>query len=148
MTTMFKDTPLPPIRILKSQQQSEKPPERDKTQILLGKTLDTNQDVSINQWDRRQSMYVIGKTGYGKSVFLSNMAIQDIQMGMGVCVIDPSGGDLLDVIIAHIPPQREQDVIYLDPLDTDYPFPFNLFSCADPTNVDLFQATVEQIVAV
>jgi hypothetical protein len=116
--------------------------------ILLGHELGTNTPVFTNQWDRRQSMYVIGKTGQGKSVFLSKMAIQDIQIGMGVWVIDPSGGDLLDLIIPHIPPNREGDVIYLNPLDTEFPFPLNLFYCPDPSSSDLFQATVEQVVAV
>ena len=70
-------------------------------------------------------MYVVGSTGMGKSEFLKNMAIQDIEAGRGIAFIDPHGdpaNDLLD----HIPKDRIKDVVYLDPGDLEYPVAFNV----------------------
>lgn len=81
--------------------------------------------VRIDFEDRRRHVYIIGKTGVGKSVLLQDMAIQDIKAGQGVCVIDPHG-DLIDNIINYIPPERAEDVIYFDPSDTERPMGLNL----------------------
>ena len=81
--------------------------------------------VSIGIEDRRRHIYIIGKTGVGKSVLLHDMAIQDIKAGHGVCVIDPHG-DLIDDIIKYIPPGRAEDVIYFDPSDVERPMGLNL----------------------
>lgn len=81
--------------------------------------------VYIGFEDRRRHSYIIGKTGVGKSVLLQDMAIQDIKAGHGVCVIDPHG-DLIDEIVKYIPPDRAEDVIYFDPSDTDRPMGLNL----------------------
>ncbi|MCS7093462.1 MAG: type IV secretion system DNA-binding domain-containing protein [Patescibacteria group bacterium] len=75
--------------------------------------------------DRRRHLYIIGKTGTGKSVLLEDLAIQDIKAGHGVCVIDPHG-DLIENIIKYIPPQRAEEVIYFDPSDTERPMGLNL----------------------
>lgn len=81
--------------------------------------------VSIGFEDRRRHVYIIGKTGTGKSVLLQDMAIQDIRAGHGVCVMDPHG-DLIDEIVKYIPPERAEDVIYFDPSDTERPMGLNL----------------------
>ena len=81
--------------------------------------------VTIGVEDRRRHVYIIGKTGVGKSVLLHDMAIQDIKVGHGVCVIDPHG-DLIDDIIKYIPPERAEDVIYFDPSDIERPMGLNL----------------------
>lgn len=81
--------------------------------------------VSISREDRRRHVYVIGKTGVGKSVLLQDMAIQDIRAGHGVCVIDPHG-DLVENILRYIPPKRAEDVIYFDPSDSERPMGLNL----------------------
>jgi len=81
--------------------------------------------VSIGLEDRRRHIYIIGKTGVGKSVLLHDMAIQDIKAGNGVCVIDPHG-DLIDEIVKYIPPERAEDVIYFDPSDVERPMGLNL----------------------
>jgi len=81
--------------------------------------------VSIGIEDRRRHIYIIGKTGVGKSVLLHDMAIQDIKAGHGVCVIDPHG-DLIDDIVKYIPPERAEDVIYFDPSDIERPMGLNL----------------------
>ncbi|MEX1052259.1 MAG: DUF87 domain-containing protein [Patescibacteria group bacterium] len=81
--------------------------------------------VHIDDDDRRRHVYIIGKTGTGKSYLLQDMAIQDIKDGKGVCVIDPHG-DLIDEIVKFIPPERAEDVIYFDPSETSRPMGLNL----------------------
>ncbi len=81
--------------------------------------------VHINLEDRRRHVYIIGKTGVGKSVLLHDMAVQDIKAGRGVCVIDPHG-DLVEDILKFIPPERAEDVIYFDPSDTERPMGLNI----------------------
>lgn len=81
--------------------------------------------VRIGYEDRRRHVYIIGKTGVGKSVLLQDMAIQDIKAGHGVCVIDPHG-DLIDNIIKYVPASRAEDVIYFDPSDSERPMGLNL----------------------
>ncbi len=82
-------------------------------------------DIRFAKEDRVRHCYVIGQTGTGKTVFLKNMIIQDIKNGEGVCFIDPHGSDIQD-ILANIPPERIDDVIYFDPAYTDRPMGLNL----------------------
>lgn len=79
----------------------------------------------LEQRDRRQHLYIIGKSGTGKSALLRNLVVQDILAGAGVAVLDPHG-DLAQELLDCIPPSRIDDTIYLDPADHDYPIPFNL----------------------
>ena len=69
-------------------------------------------------------LYVIGKTGTGKSTLLENMALQDLERGKGLALIDPHG-DLVARIAARIPESRRDDVIYLDATDPSQPFGYN-----------------------
>jgi len=69
-------------------------------------------------------IYVIGKTGVGKSTLLLNMAVSDMQTGKGLCIIDPHG-DLAETILDHVPQERIDDVIYFNPQDTELPIAFN-----------------------
>ena len=80
--------------------------------------------------DRRRHMYLIGKTGMGKSTVLENMIVDDIRAGRGVAVVDPHG-DLAEKIIQYIPAERVQDVIYFNPADMDYPIAFNVVEQVD-----------------
>lgn len=82
-------------------------------------------EIKIKRQDRRRHTYVIGKSGVGKSVLLANMAIQDIANGEGVCVLDPHG-DLITDILERIPPERAEDVIIFSPSDLDRPLALNL----------------------
>jgi len=82
-------------------------------------------EVSILAEDRLRHFYVIGQTGTGKTTLLKNMIIQDIKRGDGVCMIDPHGGDL-DDILANIPKDRVQDIIYFDPARIDRPMGLNM----------------------
>ncbi len=81
--------------------------------------------VFIGDEDRLRHMYIIGQTGVGKTVCLKNMVIQDIERGNGCCFIDPHGTDILDVL-ANIPQERFQDVIYFDPSYTERPMALNM----------------------
>jgi len=81
--------------------------------------------------DRRRHMYVIGKTGMGKTNLLENLAIQDIQKGHGIAFIDPHG-DTAEKLIKAIPSNRINDVIYLNPSDQEFPIAFNVMEKVDP----------------
>lgn len=85
----------------------------------------TTTDVFLSKEDRVRHCYVIGQTGTGKTTILKNMVIQDIKNGNGVCFIDPHGSDLQD-ILANIPPERLDDVIYFDPAYTERPMGLNM----------------------
>jgi len=80
--------------------------------------------------DRRRHMYVIGKTGMGKTVMLKNMIIQDIQQGRGVGFVDPHG-EAAEELLDHIPSNRINDVIYFNPADLDFPIAFNIMEKVD-----------------
>ena len=100
-------------------------PQSDGTYLGQGYYRGIKRPVDISLEDRRRHVYIIGKTGVGKSVLLQDMAIQDINSGQGVCVIDPHG-DLIDDIVKYIPPNRAEDVIYFDPSDGERPMGLNL----------------------
>ncbi len=80
--------------------------------------------VYMQRDDRRRHMYVIGKTGVGKSEFLKDMILQDIKNGEGVCFIDPH--DTIDKLLPLIPPERAEDVILFDPSDINRPMGLNM----------------------
>ncbi len=80
--------------------------------------------VYISRDDRRRHVYIIGKTGVGKSELLKSMILQDIRAGEGVCFIDPH--DTIDKILPLIPPERAEDVIYFNPSDTERPMGLNM----------------------
>jgi energy-coupling factor transporter ATP-binding protein EcfA2 len=79
----------------------------------------------IRAVDRGKHIYVIGKTGMGKSTMLENMAIQDIQNGEGLAFIDPHGSTA-EKLLDFVPYDRLDDVVYFAPFDTDYPVGFNV----------------------
>ncbi len=76
-------------------------------------------DVRLRDPDRKRHMYVVGKTGTGKSMMLLTMIAQDLAQNKGLCLIDPHG-DLVDAALAHIPENRKDDVFIFDPSDQDY----------------------------
>ena len=81
--------------------------------------------VHIGHDDRRRHMYIVGKTGTGKSEFLKEMILQDIENGKGVCAIDPHG-EFVEDILQLMPPERADDVIYFNPSDLDRPMGMNM----------------------
>ena len=107
--------------------QAAAPVELPKKGILLGTNTFRGQttEVRLEDEDRLRHLYVIGQTGTGKSGLLRTLIEQDIKAGNGVCFIDPHGNDIIDVL-ASIPPERYEDVIYFDPAHLDRPFGLNL----------------------
>jgi len=94
--------------------------------LYLGKSVyrGVTRPVYISDDDRRRHIYIIGKTGTGKTEFLRDLILQDIRAGKGVCLIDPH--DLAEDLLNYIPPERAEDVIYFDPSDTERPMGLNL----------------------
>lgn len=95
--------------------------------IYLGKNFHRNTETEIyfSPEDRLRHFYTIGQTGTGKTNFMKTMIIQDIQNGEGVCMIDPHGSDIQDVL-ANVPPERYEDVIYFDPGYAPRPMALNM----------------------
>lgn len=86
--------------------------------------------------DRRRHMYVLGKTGMGKTSLIQNMAIQDIRAGRGVAVLDPHG-DLAETCLASVPSSRINDVVYFNPADREFPVAFNVMEVPPYSDADL-----------
>ena len=100
---------------------------------FFAKTNFRNQErvFGIKMDDRRRHMYVIGKTGMGKTNLLENLVIQDIQKGHGVAFIDPHG-DTAEKLIKAIPANRINDGIYFNPADQDFPIAFDVMEEVGP----------------
>lgn len=90
-----------------------------------------NVKFGIKAKDRQRHMYIIGKTGMGKSTLLENMAVQDIQNGEGMAFIDPHGS-AAETLLNYIPEHRVKDVLYFAPFDTDNPVSFNIMEDVGP----------------
>lgn len=95
--------------------------------IILGHNIYRGvlKDIRIKRVDRRRHAYIIGKSGTGKSQLMANMVVEDILNGEGVCVIDPHG-DLIEDIICRMPIERVEDVVYFNPADIERPLALNL----------------------
>ncbi len=91
--------------------------------------------IYLGEKDRRRHMYVIGQTGMGKSVFLENIAFQDMQAGRGFAFIDPHG-DAVEALLKRVPEERIDDVIYFDPADIEHPVGMNMFEFTSPDQKD------------
>jgi hypothetical protein len=100
---------------------------------LFAKTNFRNREVSfgIKRDDRRRHVYIIGKTGMGKTTLIENMVIQDILNGEGVAFVDPHG-DSVEKILNYIPSNRINDIVYVNPADMDFPIAFNPLEAVDP----------------
>lgn len=98
----------------------------------------------LKRADRRRHMYVIGKTGTGKSTLLANMAINDLKNDEGMCVIDPHG-DLVETLLNYIPSRRINDVIYFDPSAPDKTVQINLFEGENVVHRELIASGIISI---
>src|SRR5579885_2195212 len=99
--------------------------------LYLGQSIfrGISKPVFIERDDRRRHMYIIGKTGTGKTEFLKSMIMQDIHNGEGLAVVDPHG-DLIEDILRLMPPKRAEEVILFDPSDLERPMGFNMLDAA------------------
>lgn len=95
--------------------------------LYLGKSIymGVERKIFMDLEDRRRHMYIVGKTGTGKSEFLKEMILQDIEAGHGVCAIDPHG-EFVEDLMELMPPERAEDVIYFNPSDIEYPMGLNI----------------------
>src|SRR3989338_1164576 len=90
-----------------------------------------NRRFGIRLDDRRRHMYVVGKTGMGKTTLLENMVLNDIYAGHGVGLVDPHG-DFAEKILNYIPTSRINDVVYFNPADINFPIGFNILETINP----------------
>ena len=100
---------------------------------VIGETVyrDISTRFGIKKVDRRKHVYLIGKTGTGKSTLIKNMIIQDMRAGEGVAVLDPHG-QLIDELLDFVPENRLDDVVIFNPADADYPVSLNMLEMVDP----------------
>lgn len=109
----------------------EIPHNKDITYLGITTYRDKNQLFGIKRKDRRQHIYLLGKSGTGKSVLMFNMILQNLRNGEGVCVVDPHG-ELVEGVLSAIPPHRMKDVIYFNPADAEHHIGFNVLELIDP----------------
>lgn len=95
--------------------------------LYLGKSFYRGEErqVHMSLDDRRRHTYIVGKTGTGKSEYLKELILQDIEAGHGVCAIDPHG-DFVEDVLELMPPERAEDVIYFNPSDLERPMGMNI----------------------
>jgi hypothetical protein len=116
------------------------------TLLGINKHRGTEKEIYVTEKDRMRHFYVIGQTGTGKSVFLQNLIVQDIKAGAGVCMIDPHGSDIQDVMGA-IPPERYEDVIYFDPSNLDRSIGLNMLEY-DPQKPEQKTFVVNELLSI
>lgn len=114
--------------------------------VLLGNNVyrGSAKPIYMLRNDRTRHHYVIGKSGSGKSVFLSWLARQDMKNGDGVCVIDPHG-DLIEELIQFVPKERAKDVIVFNPSDVERPMGLNILEANSPEEMDLASSQATEI---
>lgn len=105
--------------------------------LLLGYNIfrGVKKPVRLSRGDRQRHMYTVGQTGTGKSTYLENLALQDMLSGGGFAFVDPHG-DTAERLLAMVPRERTEDIIYFSPSDADYPMGLNLFEYQSPDEKD------------
>ncbi|HZS04812.1 MAG TPA: type IV secretion system DNA-binding domain-containing protein [Blastocatellia bacterium] len=105
---------------------------------FIGRTSFRNEHVSfgIRQADRRAPVYIIGRTGTGKSTLLEHLIRQDLVAGRGLMLLDPHG-DLVERVLAHVPETRQTDLIYFNVSDYEHPLAFNPLEPVSPARRSL-----------
>lgn len=115
---------------------------------LLGVNTFRGQETSVHlsPEDRLRHLYIIGQTGTGKTGLMKSLFIEDMKCGEGCCFIDPHGTDIID-LLAAVPPERYEDVIYFDPADIRRPFGLNLLEY-DPLRPEQKTFIVNELLAI
>jgi len=114
--------------------------------LILGKNVyrGVETQIRIGRDDRRRHQYVIGRTGVGKTELMKNMAIQDIQNGEGLCIVDPHG-DFVEDVLQYIPKERADDVILFEPFNMDRPLGLNMLETKSDEMKDF---TVQEMIGI
>ncbi len=122
------------------------PPNLPYEGVLLGYNVyrGEKREIRMLRNDRTRHHYVIGKSGSGKSVFLSWLARQDVKAGDGLCVVDPHG-DLIEEVIQFVPKERAKDVIKFDPADAERPMGLNILEAKNPEEMDMASSQATEI---
>ncbi len=113
--------------------------------IVIGESVyrGVKEYVRLQDEDRRRHVFMIGKTGVGKTTLFETMIEQDMAAGKGFCFIDPLG-DAIESLLKKVPTERAKDVILFDPSDTQHPFGLNLLEYNKPEERDfLIQEVIE-----
>jgi hypothetical protein len=116
----------------------------EKNKITLIGTTDYKSEhikFGIRAEDKFRHMYIVGKTGTGKSTFISNMVKSDMVTNNGLCLIDPHG-DLIETVLEHVPTYRINDVILFDVADQEFPIGFNLLQYENENQKNLIVSGV------
>lgn len=95
-------------------------------QLFIGARI-SGDAVTLDAEERRRHLYIVGQTGTGKSTLLLNLIAQDLAAGHGLALLDPHG-DLAEAVLMHVPPARTNDLVYINPADTERPIGFNPLS--------------------
>jgi len=117
---------------------------RDGRVLAVSASASGERPISLPIEEARRHLHVVGPTGVGKSTLLLNVALQDIEAGLGVVVLDPKG-DLVDAILERLPKHREDDLIVFDPADLDWPVGMNMLELARSDEPEL---VTDHVVAV
>ncbi len=115
--------------------------------LMLGYNIfrGTKKRINLDPEDRRRHVYAVGQTGTGKSTFLENLALQDMLSGNGFAFVDPHG-DVVENLLAMVPKERTEDVVYFNPSDMEYPLGLNMFEFDDPDQKDfIIQETINML---
>lgn len=117
--------------------QVDGPPNVPEEGLLLGYNVfrGAKKPIRLSLNDRQRHMYAVGQTGTGKSTFLENLALQDMLSGNGFAFVDPHG-DTVERLLAMVPRERTEDVIYFSPADMEHPIGLNLFEFDTPDQKD------------
>ena len=113
------------------------PSEQEEGSVVLGRVRfrEDTRAVGMALEDRRRHLYIVGKTGMGKTTLLQNMIEADMHAGRGVCLVDPHG-DLTEALLGLVPRHRTNDVILFDAGSRDFAVSFNPLACSDPARID------------
>jgi hypothetical protein len=145
----FPDSQFTPSSSVERQQskQVDGPVQLPSSGLLFGHNefRGVSKEIHLSPEDRRRHTYILGQTGTGKSTLLENLAVQDMKAGNGFAFIDPHG-DSAERLLAMVPKERAEDIVYFNPADTEYPLGLNLFEFTDPQQKDfLVQETINML---
>ena len=109
--------------------------------VTLGKNINGGRDITLPALDHQQHLYIVGKTGVGKTKLIENICLDAVHAGYGVCYIDPHG-DSAKQLLDHIPERRTRDVVWFSPADTEYPIQWNVLANVPPTDYERVAGSV------